>query len=111
MKNRNLPEDVKVLQGCGEYRFTDGKSNKFWDVRPKNPGDPFGTYVVTWGKIGTRGQQQITDRNTAAKRISEKISKGYEMHNRYRAISDQPVRESVKEETSTSFLDEIMKIG
>jgi len=59
--------------------FSDGKSNKFWEVEVQ------GTEVTTrWGKIGTAGQTKTKDLGTAAKalahsekQLKSKIKKGY----------------------------------
>lgn len=68
-----------ILPGCGRYEFSDGKSNKFWRVRPMKNNEPYGDYEITWGRIGTSGQSQEVPRETAAKRIREKVTKGYQL--------------------------------
>lgn len=62
------------------FEFTDGKSNKFWEVELS------GNSVTTkWGRIGTDGQSKTKDFPDTAKAkaeyeklVKEKVSKGYQ---------------------------------
>ena len=61
------------------YEFNDGKSSKFWQI------EQVGAELhISWGKIGTSGQSQVKDFESAAladaarlKLIAEKTKKGY----------------------------------
>ena len=61
------------------YEFSDGKSNKFWQI------EQIGAELhISWGKIGTSGQSQVKDFDSDAKAeaakaklIKEKTGKGY----------------------------------
>ena len=64
-----LPKDM-----LGRYEYSDGSSNKFWQILP----DGHGMYAATWGRIGTAGQgPKLYDEGEAYTKINEKISKGY----------------------------------
>jgi uncharacterized protein (TIGR02996 family) len=61
------------------YEFTDGTSNKFWEIEVKG-----GTYTAKWGKIGGSTSMSTKDLGTPAaakkaadKLIAEKLNKGY----------------------------------
>jgi len=61
------------------FEFDDGKSQKFWNIELS--GDSF---TVTFGKLGTKGQQQTKSFPDAAKAqkehdklVAEKVKKGY----------------------------------
>jgi predicted DNA-binding WGR domain protein len=63
------------------YEFSDGSSNKFWQI------DLSGTsFTTTYGKIGTSGQKTVKTfgSNAEAKKehdklVAEKVKKGYEL--------------------------------
>ena len=61
------------------YEFSDGKSNKFWQIEQQGA-----ELHIAWGKIGTNGQSQVKDFDSEtkahvakAKLIAEKTGKGY----------------------------------
>jgi predicted DNA-binding WGR domain protein len=61
------------------FEFSDGKSNKFWEIALEG-----NTFTVTFGRIGTSGQTQTKTFDTAAKAeaehdklVKEKTKKGY----------------------------------
>ncbi len=61
------------------YEFSEGTSNKFWDIKLKGT-----SFTTTFGKIGANGQTQLKEFSTAAeaqkeydKLIAEKTKKGY----------------------------------
>src|SRR5947209_5771495 len=61
------------------FVFSDGKSNKFWNIDLQGS-----SFTVTFGKVGTRGQTQKKDFADAAaartahdKLVAEKLGKGY----------------------------------
>jgi predicted DNA-binding WGR domain protein len=61
---------------CGRYEFSEGSSNKFWQILPRSDG----RYEAVWGRIGTAGQgPKIYDEAEAYQKINEKISKGYRL--------------------------------
>lgn len=109
-----------ILPGSGEYEFHDDKSRKFWRCEPVRDSEPFGDYRITWGRIGTEGQSQEIPRATAAKRIREKVSKGYVLVKGYaedvRKKEQREAQERVKEKreaskAATTFLEELFKIS
>src|SRR5262249_25890457 len=61
------------------FVFSDGKSNKFWNIELKG-----NSFTVTFGKVGTTGQTQtkkFADEEKAQKAcdklVTEKLGKGY----------------------------------
>jgi hypothetical protein len=62
-----------AISGLGRYEMTENGHNKFWSIRQL----PSGNYEATWGRIGTAGQSIIYSAVEAAKKIREKIAKGY----------------------------------
>jgi predicted DNA-binding WGR domain protein len=61
------------------YEFSDGKSNKFWEIELDGK-----SFTTTYGRIGTDGQATTKDWKTEAeaskqyeKLIAEKTGKGY----------------------------------
>ena len=61
----------------GRYEFSDPSinSNKFWHIVFDMSTQ---TYICSYGRIGTRGHDPIIyDEKTAARKIREKIKKGY----------------------------------
>ncbi len=65
--------------GWLRYELSDGKSNKFWEVRQEGR-----AYRVRFGRIGSTGQEQRKEldsekacRDAVKKKISEKLGKGY----------------------------------
>jgi uncharacterized protein (TIGR02996 family) len=61
------------------FVFTDGKSNKFWNIERQGA-----RTLVTFGRVGSKGQTQLKDfpdeaaaRNAHDKFIAEKLAKGY----------------------------------
>jgi uncharacterized protein (TIGR02996 family) len=61
------------------FEFTDGKSNKFWNIELEGS-----NFTVTFGKIGTSGQTQTKEFADDAKAkaahdklVAEKLAKGY----------------------------------
>ena len=62
------------------YEFSEGTSNKFWEIRLEGS-----AFVTRYGKIGTPGQQTLKEFGDAAaakkeydKLVAEKTKKGYE---------------------------------
>ena len=62
------------------YEFSDGKSNKFWEIEISGS-----EVTTTWGRIGTDGQSKTKDYGSADKAqkehdklITSKTKKGYE---------------------------------
>jgi len=109
-----------ILPGSGEYEFHDEKSRKFWRVEPVKDVEPFANYRITWGRIGTEGQSQEVPRATAAKRIREKVTKGYELVKGYaedvrkREQTEAKARVEEKRKNKleqTTFLEELFKIS
>jgi len=59
---------------AGYYELVNGKSSKFYECLM----DHDGTYVISWGKIGTKGQSKKgNDYWYAYDKIREKKKKGY----------------------------------
>ncbi len=63
------------------YEFSDGSSNKFWEITLQGNG-----FVASWGKIGTAGQSKPQTFESAEKAkkeyeklIAEKTKKGYQL--------------------------------
>lgn len=117
-KHRTGVELDNVLPGSGEYQFVEGKSSKFWRCEPV--GDPYGDYKITWGRIGTQGQSQEIPRATAAKRIREKVSKGYELVQSFTITEAERERNAAKKrleekksnrQLQTAFIEELYKIS
>jgi predicted DNA-binding WGR domain protein len=109
-----------ILPGSGEYEFARDGSSKFWRCEPVRDDEPYGSYRITWGRIGTEGQSQVAPRETAAKRIREKVSKGYELVMPYaedvRKKEQLEAQKRVKEkreaqQAATNFLEELFKIS
>ncbi len=80
----------------GRYEFVkaknrlSGSSNKFWTCIPIGNGQ----VRITWGKIGTSGQNQIKTTNEGLKKIREKISKGYKLTEPFESKPQNPEREN-----------------
>ncbi len=79
MKVAVAPEPVVVEPGFRRFHFSEGSSNKFWEVKVEGE-----QQVVRYGKLGTAGQEKEKDFDTAAdakadtrKLIAEKVGKGY----------------------------------
>ena len=61
------------------YEFSDGKSNKFWQIEQQGS-----DLHIAWGKVGTAGQSQVKGFDSEAKAqaakdklVKEKTGKGY----------------------------------
>jgi uncharacterized protein (TIGR02996 family) len=70
---------VVVEPGFRRFHFSEGSSNKFWEVKVEGE-----QQLVRYGKLGTAGQEKEKDFDTAAeakadtkKLIAEKVGKGY----------------------------------
>ncbi|MEW5742560.1 MAG: WGR domain-containing protein [Myxococcota bacterium] len=73
------PREVVVEPGFRRFEFSEGSSNKFWEVKVEGE-----QQIVRFGKIGTAGQEKEKDFDSAAeakadtkKLIAEKLGKGY----------------------------------
>ena len=65
---------MSVPSLVGRYEYTEGTSSKFWTIRKRGPDQ----YEAQWGRIGRPPQGGATyDTFKAAKKINDKISKGY----------------------------------
>jgi DNA ligase-1 len=78
-KKKEKPATVPSSAGTRRFEFSEGGSNKFWDIAVTG-----GEVSVRFGRIGTNGQTQtkkFPDPTAAAKHadklIAEKIEKGY----------------------------------
>lgn len=109
-----------ILPGSGEYHYVDGKSSKFWRCEPLMSNEPYGNYRITWGRIGTQGQMQEIPREDAAKRLREKVSKGYELVEGYvenvhkrkqREAQERVAKKREERQHSSAFLEELFKIS
>ena len=67
------------------FEFTEGTSNKFWQICYPTPGDDEDFAISWWGSIGTKGSYQMhpcssstAARQVAKKKRQEKIAKGYD---------------------------------
>ncbi|MCC6333707.1 MAG: WGR domain-containing protein [Myxococcales bacterium] len=72
-------QDVVVEPGFRRFEFSEGSSNKFWEVKVEGE-----QQIVRYGKIGTAGQTKEKDFDSAGeakadtkKLIAEKTGKGY----------------------------------
>ncbi len=72
-------QDVVVEPGFRRFEFSEGSSNKFWEVKVEDS-----QQIVRYGKIGTEGQTKEKDFDSASeakadtkKLIVEKTGKGY----------------------------------
>lgn len=100
----------------GRFECTIGGSNKFWECLPEKGG----LYSIRYGVIGSAGQtSRPLSYVEAAKRISEKISKGYvwvsgeeiddeEKHSGIARSKKNPVLDS---ELDFDFHEELKKLG
>jgi predicted DNA-binding WGR domain protein len=68
-----------VTTGRRRFEFSDGKSNKFWEIEINGS-----QVTTTWGRIGSTGQTKTKDYSTGDKAqaeydklVSEKTTKGY----------------------------------
>lgn len=101
----------------GAYIFygenTSDGHNKFWAIQKiSTKGDVLnGKVLVTWGKIGTKGQSQIVDEDEAYRRQSEKLMKGYvsTMTTTREVPKPKPKKEKVDTE-ELDFMDELRRI-
>lgn len=70
----------RIENYLGRYEFVEGNSAKFWECL--KDGDNPGKYATRWGAIkATKTKNNIKanmDLGEAAKKISEKIGKGYQ---------------------------------
>lgn len=63
------------------YEFSDGKSNKFWEIELQGK-----AFTTTYGRIGTSGQsttKEFGSDGEASKQyeklVAEKVGKGYQL--------------------------------
>jgi len=82
------------------YEFSEGTSNKFWEIK-LTPGDP--SLTTTFGKIGGSGQTTIKKFGSAAdakkehdKLVAEKVKKGYKHAPAKAAKADKPAAKAAK---------------
>lgn len=66
MTNTNTP--------FGRYEYRDGNSKKFWHIILDMTQQ---VCIASWGRIGNSPQSKTYTREEAAKKIREKIAKGY----------------------------------
>jgi len=57
----------------GRYEFTEGRSNKYWEIEPAGRG----MAIIRWGRIGRIGGEQTRSEAEAFDRAEDKIAKGY----------------------------------
>ena len=57
-----------------EYHDSESNSHKFWEIVEQ----PGGSFIASWGRVGTAGQTMVYDHETAMKKLHEKEKKGYE---------------------------------
>ncbi len=81
------------------FVFSDGKSNKFWNIDLQGS-----SFTVTFGKVGTKGQTQKKDFADAAKAkqahdklVAEKLGKGYVETSAARPRGTAPLQESLEQ--------------
>ena len=81
------------------FVFSDGKSNKFWNIDLQGS-----SFTVTFGKVGTRGQTQKKDFADAAKAkqahdklVAEKLGKGYVETTAGRPQGPAPLQQSLEQ--------------
>ena len=56
-----------------EYIDPEANSDKFYDIEPQEDG----TVKIRWGRSGTKGQEAVFSESDAAKKLKEKLKKGY----------------------------------
>jgi predicted DNA-binding WGR domain protein len=95
-------EDMWLKGIAPRLEFKDGSSNKFWKLEKTRDG----SWLATWGKIGTTGQSIGYDSTTAQKKFMEKIAKGYQV------VNGAKIKEEVKEESVSkiNFMKELEKL-
>jgi uncharacterized protein (TIGR02996 family) len=81
------------------FEFKDGKSNKFWNIELQGK-----EFTVTFGKIGTPGQEQTKSFPDAAKAkaahdklVAEKLGKGYVETTGKVAVGPSPLQKSLEQ--------------
>jgi uncharacterized protein (TIGR02996 family) len=81
------------------FVFSDGKSNKFWNIDLQGS-----SFTVTFGKVGTKGQTQKKDFADAAKAkqahdklVAEKLGKGYVETTAARPQGPAPLQQSLEQ--------------
>lgn len=78
-KNATSKSSKKTTKGSRMFEYSDGKSNKFWEIAQSGKG-----FTVRYGRIGTSGQSKKksfdskkTSDAAAQKLIDQKTAKGY----------------------------------
>jgi len=56
-----------------EFVDPETNSDKFYDIEPQDDG----TVKIRWGRSGTKGQEAMVSESDAAKKLKEKLKKGY----------------------------------
>ncbi len=56
-----------------EFHDSDSNSHKFYKTQEQADG----TFLCTWGRVGTAGQSINYDLPTMQKKLKEKLNKGY----------------------------------
>jgi len=78
---KNLNVENRELIAMPRYEFSEGSSNKFWEINLDGT-----SFTTTYGKIGTDGQTSMKewDSEEKAKKeydklVAEKVKKGYQL--------------------------------
>ena len=66
-------KDMALTDAYLEYHNSALNSHKFYKVQEQKDG----TFLVTWGRIGTNGQSIIYDLAKTQKKLLEKLKEGY----------------------------------
>lgn len=106
-----------MTPSIGEYIFyaenTQDGHNKFWAIQRSK----MGTYIVSWGKIGAKGQMQEIDASEAETRRAEKLRKGYipifaklaELNGT--TFYEEPVKKTKEKKLDFDFMEELKRLG
>jgi uncharacterized protein (TIGR02996 family) len=91
------------------FTFTDGKSNKFWNIELQGS-----RFTVTFGKVGSKGQSQTKEfadaqaaQKEAARLIAEKLRKGYQETTPAAASSEWKTAESEPKSPAAAGSDSV----
>jgi len=87
---------MDIQYGRYEYINPDENSKKFWTVEAVD-----NRIRVSWGRIGTAGQSEFFEPGVVAKRVREKLKKGYVLvqnNEKPKAIKAPKTRQKEQEE-------------